>query len=78
MCFAFGPVSYASCHVYVIESVPRKSFYLCHLMSMWGCKYSHGVSCFHLTKICYMQMSIRGVIILVADEFTRLGICLGE
>ena len=48
---------------------------MCYVMSMWNCKYSHVAPGFHLTKINCRQMSIQGVIILVADKFTSLGIC---
>lgn len=39
---------------------------------------SHVASCFQLTKINCMQISIKGVIILIADKFTSLSICRGE
>lgn len=68
------PLSQAS-HMYVIKSVSKKSFDMDYLMSMWSCKYSHVVSCSHLTKTPYVEISIKGITILVANKFISLSIC---
>lgn len=53
-------------------------FEMDYLLCMWSCKYSYVVSSFYLTINYCIEMSIKGVIILVADKFTSLSICFGE
>lgn len=63
---------------YVIRSVSMNCFEMDYLLCMWSCKYSYVVSSFYLTINYCIEMSIKGVIILVADKFTSLSICFGE
>lgn len=55
MCYVFGLVSHASCHMYVIKSVSKKALHMDYLTFMWHCKYSYVVSSFPLTKIYCME-----------------------
>lgn len=54
------------------QHLSRKSLYINCLMPASDCKYGHAVSSFHLTKMHCMEISIKGVIILVATKFTSL------
>lgn len=55
MYYVFGPVSHASCHMYVIKSVSKKALHVDYLTFMWRCKYSYVESSFPLTKIYCME-----------------------
>lgn len=61
--------------MYVIKSVLRKFFDMDYFMFMWSCKYSYVVFCFYLIKIFYMEISIKGIIILVVNKFISFSIC---
>lgn len=75
MCYLISPLSCASCHMYVCGQMYQRSS-LCELSHVCvGFKNSHATSSSYLKKNLCIEVSIKVVIILVANKFISFGMC---